>query len=197
MLSGAVRGLPDVTELVYPAEVAPIGIRTLQQSVVIGRAALRSIDALGGPWVGVGFSLGAYTLTEYAMLDRPKNLKGLVLLGNPLRPRGHVAHPGVPTSRCGIAGEVPIVGVPVYDFAIPDDPITSCPIDNGLRSIADLVSGRRQPTPARWWDAFGTIDWARKYLGPNSRHVAYGIEKVPASDRSYVQAARDAVVGLL
>ena len=188
MLGGVVRGL-ESTALDYPAEVRPIGVRTLQESVNLGRAALRSFDALGGPWVGVGYSLGAYALTEYVLLDRPKNCKGLVLLGNPLRPRGKCANAGVPGDRFGLAGEVPVAGVTVHDFSVPDDPISACPKDNGLRTIAPYVTGRRQPTPAGWWNAGATIEWLLKYVGPTSRHVAYN-ERMPGSQLTYTQAAR-------
>ena len=195
MLGGVVRGL-ESTALDYPAEVRPIGVRTLQESVNLGRAALRSFDALGGPWVFAGFSLGAYTLVEYLMLDHPKNCKGGVLLGNPLRPRGKCANAGVPGDRFGLAGEVPVAGVTVHDFSVPDDPISACPKDNGLRVIAPYVTGRRQPTPAGWWNAGATIEWLLKYVGPTSRHVAYN-ERMPGSQLTYTQAARAALEGML
>ena len=196
MCSPVVRGFDQVTQIGYPAEVRPIGVRTLQESVNLGRAALRSFDALGGPWVGVGYSLGAYALTEYVLLDRPKNCKGLVLLGNPLRPRGKCANAGVPGDRFGLAGEVPVAGVTVHDFSVPDDPISACPRDNGLRVIAPYVTGRRQPTPAGWWNAGATIEWLLKYMGPTSRHMAYN-ERMPGSQQTYTQAARAALEGML
>lgn len=195
MLGGVVRGL-ESTALDYPAEVRPIGVRTLQESVNLGRAALRSFDALGGPWVGVGYSLGAYALTEYVLLDRPKNCKGLVLLGNPLRPRGKCANAGVPGDRFGLAGEVPVAGVTVHDFSVPDDPISACPKDNGLRLISNAVTGRRQLDPARWWDAWGTIEWTKKYL-VGGRHTAYATERTPGSQLTYTQAARVALERML
>ncbi|ETD31535.1 hypothetical protein [Williamsia sp. D3] len=191
MLAGVTQGMSDVIDLDFRPEIRPIGTLRLPESVVIGRAALRSIDALGRPWKASGFSLGAYILGEYVMLDRPKNLKGIVLLADPLRARNQIAHGGVPTNRFGLAGERFISGVPVHSFAIPDDPISSCPADNGLRLIANGVTGRRQPDPARWWDAFGTIEWAKKYL-IGGRHNAYGSERMPGDSRTYVQAARDA-----
>ena len=196
MLSGVVRGLADVVELDYPAEIAPIGTRSLAQSEVIGRAALRAIDALGQPWVAPAFSLGALTLGNFVVLDKPRNLRGVVLLADPLRHRNQVAHGGVVRTNFGLGGERFISGVEVHSFAIPDDPITSCPGDNGLRTIADLITGRRQPTPARWWDAWGTIEQAKKYL-VGGRHTAYASERMPGDSRTYVQAARDALVGML
>ena len=195
MLGGVVRGMPDVTALDYPAEIRPIGLRSLGESVVLGRAALRSFDALGGPWIGVGFSLGAYTLTEFARLDKPRSCQGLVLLGNPLRPRGQVAHGGVPASRFGLAGEVPVVGIPTFNFAVPDDPITSCPSDNGLRTIADPVTGRPRQRAALAWNVLYTLDWAKKYL-IDGRHVAYGAERIPGSQQTYIQAAAEKVWSL-
>lgn len=196
MLAGVTDGLAGVRDLDFRPEIRPIGTLRLPETVVRARAALRAIDALGVPWVAPGFSLGALILGEYVMLDQPKNLKGIVLLADPLRARNQIAHGGVPANRFGLAGERFISGVPVHSFAIPDDPITSCPADNGLRLIANGVTGRRQPDPARWWDAFGTIDWAKKYL-IGGRHTAYGVEKVPGDSRTYVQAARDALKGML
>lgn len=196
MCTGVVRGFDDVTNILYPAEIRPIGVRSLQESVTIGRAALRSFDALGGPWVFVGFSLGAYTLSEYLMLNHPTNCKGGVLLGNPLRPRGKCANAGVPGDRFGLAGEVPLAGVTVHDFSVPDDPISACPKDNGLRVVAPRVTGRRQPVPAGWWNAGATVEWLLKYVGPSSRHVAYG-ERMPNDSRTYIAAARDALRGML
>ena len=195
MVMGALGGLKNVVELQYPAEVRPIGQRTLAESVVLARRAFNDIDAKGESWVGIAYSLGAYALTEYVLLDRPKNCKGLVLLGNPLRPRGKCANAGVPGDRFGLAGEVPVAGVPVHDFSVPDDPISACPGDNGLRLIANGVTGRRQPDPVRWWDAFGTIEWGKKYL-IGGRHTAYN-ERIPGSQQTYIQAARDALIGML
>ena len=196
MVMGALGGLKNVVELQYPAEVRPIGQRTLAESVVLARRAFNDIDAKGESWVGIAYSLGAYALTEYVLLDRPKNCKGLVLLGNPLRPRGKCANAGVPGDRFGLAGEVPVAGVTVHDFSVPDDPISACPKDNGLRVIAPYVTGRRQPTPAGWWNAGATIEWLLKYVGPTSRHVAYG-ERMPGSQLTYTQAARVALERML
>lgn len=194
MLGPVVRGM-DSTSLQYPAQIRPIGTLSLAQSEQLGFAALRSYDALGGPWVGVGFSLGAYILGNFVMQEKPKNCKGIVLVADPLRARNQVSNGGVPANRFGLAGERLISGVPVKSFAIPDDPITSCPADNGLRTISDRVTGRRQPVPAGWWNAGATIDWALKYL-VGGRHVAYG-EKMPGSSKSYLTAAREAVEAML
>lgn len=197
MLAGVTRDLPgDIVDLDYRPEIRPIGTLRLPESVALGRAALRAIDALGIPWVAPAFSLGALTLGDYVMLDSPKNLRGVVLLADPLRHRNQCAHGGVPRTQFGIAGERLVSRVEVHSFAIPDDPITACPADNGIRIIANGVTGRQQPTPARWWDAFGTIDQIRKYL-VDGRHVAYGSERMPGDSRTYVQAARDALRGML
>lgn len=195
MLAGVTRGI-EAIDLDYPAQIRPIGALTLAESVTRGRAALRAIDGLGQPWTLSGFSLGAYLAGEYVMLDKPKNLRGVVLLADPLRHRNQVAHGGVARTSFGLGGERFISGAQVHSFAIPDDPITSCPGDNGLRTIADLITGRRQPTPARWWDAWGTIEQAKRYL-VGGRHTAYGSERMPGDSRTYVQAARDALIGML
>ncbi|WP_207842617.1 hypothetical protein [Williamsia soli] len=194
MLVGVTRGM-DAVDLDYPAQIRPIGTLTLIESVLRGRAALRAIDALGKPWTLSGFSLGAYLAGEYVVLDKPKNLKGVVLLADPLRHRNQIAHVGVARNRFGVGGERFISGVPVQSFAIPDDPITSCPADNGLRLISNGVTGRQQPYPAAAFNLIYTLDWAKKYL-IEGRHTAYGVEKMPGDQRTYVQAARDALMGM-
>lgn len=92
----------------------------------------------------------------------------------------------------------PIGGVPVYSFAVPDDPITACPGDNGMRLFATAVTGMSQPVaPRMLWDAGYTIAWMWKYLrAGDSRHIVYGTERMPGDRRTYVEAARDVVRGL-
>ncbi len=197
MCGGVVSGLPTVVELDYRAEIRPIGLLRLPESAALGRAALRAQDGLGLPWVAVGFSLGAMILGDYVMLDRPKNLRGVVLLADPLRHRDQCAHGGVPRNHFGIAGERFVSGVPAHSFAIPDDPIASCPSDNGMRLISNQVASRAQPIPLRCvWDAGFTIQWVWKYA-VDGRHVAYGSERVPGSQHTFVEAARSVVEGML
>lgn len=179
-------------ELVYRNEIAPIGTQSYAASVLACRAALRAVDARGEPWAGVGYSLGAAGLGDYVMLDRPQHCLGIVLLADPLRARGQCANP-VPKDRWGVAGERPISGVPVHSFAIPDDPITACPGDNGMRLFANAVTGRQQPVqPRMLWDAGYTLAWFFRYLKQDSRHIVYGSERL-TDGRTYVEAARDAV----
>lgn len=59
MCSGVTRGLTNVIELVYRAEIRPIGMLSYAESIADCRAALRRIDAQGEPFVIVCFSLGA------------------------------------------------------------------------------------------------------------------------------------------
>lgn len=193
MLGGVTRGLDNVSDLKYRAEIRPIGMLRLPESEALGRAELRAEDAKGEPWVVVGFSLGAYIAGNYAMLDKPKNLKGVVLLADPLRHRGQCSNGGVSKNNWGLAGErwISAPGLTVFSYAIPDDPITSCPGDNGLRQISDVVTGRNQGVPGRWWDAWGTIGQAKKYI-TDGRHVAYN-ERMPGSRETYIQAAAKAV----
>ena len=181
-------------ELVYRNEIAPIGTQSYAASVAQCRAALRAVDGDGRPWVGVGYSLGAAGLGDYVMLDRPQHCVGIVQLADPLRARGQCSNPGVPRDRYGIAGERPVAGVPLQTYSIPDDPISACPADNGMRLIANLVTGRQQPLNARmYWDGGYTLAWVWKYAnGNDSRHVAYGRERL-ADGRTYLEAARDAV----
>lgn len=192
-LIGGMLGPIDGEALPYRAEIAPIGTQSYSASVAQCRAALRAVDAQGEPWVGTAYSLGAAALGDYVMIDRPKHCLGIVLLADPLRSRNQCANP-VPKDRWGVAGERPISGVPVRSFAIPDDPITACPGDNGMRLFANAVTGRQQPVqPRMLWDAGYTIAWAWKYLRQgDSRHIVYGSEKL-ADGRTYVEAARDAV----
>lgn len=196
-LIGGMLGPIDGEALPYRAEIAPLGTQSYSASVAQCRAALRAVDAQGESWVGTAYSLGAAALGDYVMLDRPKHCLGIVLLADPLRARGQHANP-VPRDRWGVAGERPISGVPLRSFAIPDDPITSCPGDNGMRLFANAVTGRQQPVqPRMLWDAGYTIAWLWKYLrAGDSRHIVYGSEKL-ADGRTYVEAARDAVKELV
>lgn len=179
-------------ELVYRNEIAPIGTQSFSASVAQCRAALRAVDAKGEPWVGTAYSLGAAALGDYVMLDHPQHCLGIVLLADPLRARGQCANP-VPADRWGVAGERRISGIPVHSFAIPDDPITACPGDNGMRLFANAVTGRQQPVqPRMLWDAGYTLAWFFRYLKQDSRHIVYGSEKL-ADGRTYVEAARDSV----
>ena len=192
-MSGGMLGPIDGEALPYRAEIAPIGSQSYSASVAQCRAALRAVDAQGEPWVGTAYSLGAAALGDYVMLDRPKHCLGIVLLADPLRARGQCANP-VPKDRWGVAGERPISGVPVRSFAIPDDPITACPGDNGMRLFANAVTGRQQPVqPRMLWDAGYTLAWFFRYLKQDSRHIVYGTERMPGDSRTYVEAARDAV----
>lgn len=139
---------------------------------------------------GTGESMGSRQML--GLIDR-----GVVLLADPLRARGQCAHAGVPADRYGVAGERPIGGVPVYSFAVPDDPITACPGDNGMRLFAAAVTGMSQPVqPRMLWDAGYTIAWMWRYLRGDSRHIVYGTERMPGDRRTYVEAARDVVRGL-
>lgn len=192
MGSRQMLGLIDGDDLGYRAEIAPIGTQSYAASVASARRVLREVDGQGEPWVGVGYSLGAAALGDFVMFDRPRHCLGIVLLADPLRARGQCANP-VPADRWGVAGERRISGVPVHSFAIPDDPITSCPGDNGMRLFANAVTGRQQPVqPRMLWDAGYTLAWFFRYLKQDSRHIVYGSEKL-ADGRTYVEAARDAV----
>lgn len=192
-VTGGMLGSIEGDQLPYRAEIAPIGSQSYSASVAQCRAALRAVDAQGEPWVGTAYSLGAAALGDYVMYDHPQHCLGIVLLADPLRARGQCANP-VPKDRWGVAGERPIAGVPVHSFAIPDDPITACPGDNGMRLFANAVTGRQQPVqPRMLWDAGYTIAWLWKYLrAGDSRHIVYGSERL-ADGRTYVEAARDAV----
>lgn len=192
-MSGGMLGPIDGEALPYRAEIAPLGTQSYSASVAQCRAALCAVDAQGESWVGTAYSLGAAALGDFVMLDRPKHCLGIVLLADPLRARGQCSNP-VPRDRWGVAGERPISGVPVCSFAIPDDPITACPGDNGMRLFANAVTGRQQPVqPRMLWDAGYTIAWLWKYLrAGDSRHIVYGSERL-ADGRTYVEAARDAV----
>jgi hypothetical protein len=197
MCSGVVRGFDNVVELVYRPEIRPIGMLSYAESVAGCRAALRRIDEQGEDYIIVCFSLGAAAAGDFVMLDRPKHCKGIILLADPLRDRKQCSNKGVPANHYGVGGERLITGIPVFSFAIPDDPITSCPADNGLRVVSSAVTGRNQPLAARcYWDAVYTFTWLWKYAAAG-RHVAYGAERMPGDGRTYVQAAADALRALV
>ncbi len=193
MTESVITGHPrtDVVRVSYPAEIRPWGWRTLPQSVAAGRAHLREVDQWG-PWIGVGYSLGAYLLGHAVAADRLENCKGVVLIADPLRHRGQCSNPGVPGTRWGIAGERWVPGR-VASFAIPDDPITACPGDNAGRLVANALTGRRQLLQPGMANPVAFAQWLAKYPG---RHVAYGHDRLP-DGRTYLDAARDAVEVLL
>lgn len=207
MIMGALKdfaGSVEIVEAEYPAEIRPLGTHTLTQSLRLLRQWLKDFDAKGEPWVGVGYSLGAMGLGDSIEKDGIQHCLGIVQIADPLRSRTQYSNRGVSPNSWGCAGERRITHAKWESFAIPDDPITSCPGDNGFRSIADLVTGLHQPLPAQWWNAGATLDQVMKYLlgNPNtnpddgfhlSRHVAYGVEKMPYDSRTYMQAAADVV----
>ena len=197
MCSGVVRGFENVIELVYRPEIRPIGMLTYAESTAGCRAALRRIDAQGEDYIIVAFSLGAAAAGDFVMIDRPKHCKGIILLADPLRDRKQCATKGVPVNSYGVAGERLITGIPVFSFAIPDDPITSCPSDNGMRTVANAVTGRNQPmNPRCYWDAIYTFTWLWKYAAAG-RHAAYGAERMPGDARTYIQAAAESLRSLV
>ena len=181
------------TDLPYLAEIRPIGIHSYAESVRDARTRLAAIDAEGEPYVLVGYSLGAAAAGDFAQYDRPRNCKGIVLLSDPKRHANQVSHKGVPKGHWGIAGQRFIDRVPCYSYTIPDDPISSLPGDNGMRQIAQQVTGLTQPLPARWWDAGYTIHWLLKYT-TGGRHTAYGAEQINGS--TYLQSVKAMVEGL-
>lgn len=181
----------DVVRLAYPAEIRPWGWKTLPESVVAGREDLRKADTLG-PWVGVGYSLGAYLLGHAVAADHLTNCRGVVLIADPLRHRNQCSNPGVPRNRFGIAGERWVPGN-VTTLAIPDDPITACPNDNAGRLVANVLTGRMQPLFPQMMNPIYFAQWLSKYP---SRHVAYGSARLP-DGRTFLEAARDAVEALL
>lgn len=193
MTDPVVTGLGvTVVRLDYPAQIAPVGWRSLPDSVASGRGALRREDAKGGPWIGVGYSLGAYLLGHAVAADKLRNCKGVVLIADPLRHRDQCSNPGVLRSRWGIAGERWVPGR-LTTLAIPDDPITACPNDNAGRLVANVLTGRMQPLFPQMMNPIYFAQWLSKYP---SRHVAYGSERLP-DGRTFLDAARDAVEAML
>ena len=179
--------------LPYLAEIRPIGTHTYAESVKDARVQLAAVEASGDPYVLVGYSLGAAAAGDFVQYDRPRNCKGIVLLSDPKRHANQVSHKGVPKSHWGIAGQRFIDRVPCYSYTIPDDPISALPGDNGMRQIAQQVTGLMQPLPARWWDAGFTLHWLLKYT-THGRHVAYGSERI--NGVSYLQSVKAMVEGL-
>lgn len=179
--------------LPYINEIRPIGTRTYAESVADARRRLREIDAEGEPYVLPAYSLGAAAAGDFVQLDRPKFCRGVVLLSDPKRHRKQCSNKGVSGGNWGVAGERFIDHVPCYTFTIPDDPISALPGDNGLRQIAQQVTGLQQPLPARWWDAGFTLHWLLKYT-TGGRHTAYGSERINGA--TYIQSVKAMVEGM-
>ncbi|WP_328856931.1 hypothetical protein OG579_17185 [Williamsia herbipolensis] len=196
MLGPLTHGLPagvDVVEAAYRAEIPPLGTQPLPASVAQGRRMAVDLDR-HGPWVGAGYSLGAYLLGHAVAADHLQNCLGVVLLADPLRDRRQVSNNGVGRDRWGIAGERWVPGR-VRSYAIPDDPITALSRSNPMRFVSDLVTGRRQPFGGLWPAGAGaSAVWRYAATG---RHTAYGVERMPGDHRTYVEAARDDVLAML
>ncbi|MDJ0454428.1 hypothetical protein [Gordonia amicalis] len=176
--------------LPYLAEIRPIGTHTYAESVKDARVQLAAVEASGEPYVLVGYSLGAAAAGDFVQYDRPRNCRGIVLLSDPKRHANQVSHKGVPKGNWGIAGQRFIDRVPCYSYTIPDDPISALPGDNGMRQIANRVTGLQQPI-GDVWNLGYTWQWAWKYL-VDGRHVAYN-ERVQQDSRSYIDLVRLAV----
>lgn len=179
--------------LPYINEIRPIGMRTYAESVADARRRLREIDAEGEPYVLPAYSLGAAAAGDFVQFDRPKFCRGVVLLSDPKRHRKQCSNKGVSGGNWGVAGERFIDHVPCYTFTIPDDPISACPGDNGMRQIASRITGLPQPLPAQWWNAGYTMQWLWKYL-VDGRHTSYGVERNGGS--TYLELVKRAVEGL-
>jgi len=197
----------ELVELQYPAQIMPIGWYTLGQSEQLGRQALATLDAEGVPWWGIGYSLGAMTLGDYVELDAPRNCLGVIQIADPLRAFNQVTNAGVDPRSWGCAGQRAITAVPWHSFAIPDDPIASCPGVSGFRNIANMVTGLAQPTPETIVGLADTMTEIERYLigNPNpdladgfhlSRHCAYGVEAMSGTTQTYMQAVRALVDAL-
>lgn len=176
--------------LPYINEIRPIGMRTYAESVADARRRLREIDAEGEPYVLPAYSLGAAAAGDFVQLDRPKFCRGVVLLSDPKRHRKQCSNKGVSGGNWGVAGERFIDHVPCYTFTIPDDPISACPGNNGMRQIANRITGLQQPI-GDVWNLSYTWQWVWKYL-VDGRHVAYN-ERVQHDSRSYLDLVRAAV----
>ena len=178
--------------LPYLAEIRPIGTHTYAESVKDARVQLAAVEASGEPYVLVGYSLGAAAAGDFVQYDRPRNCKGIVLLSDPKRHANQVSQKGVPKGNWGIAGQRFIDRVPCYSYTIPDDPISACPGNNGLRQIASSITGIPQD-PGQWWNAGYTLQWLWKYTA-GGRHTAYGTERINGS--TYLQSVKAIVEGL-
>jgi hypothetical protein len=136
---------------------------------------LAVVDQDGAPYILVGYSLGAAAAGDFVQYDRPKHCRGVVLIADPKRHRRQVANKGVNPNNWGIAGERFIDAVQCYSLSIPDDPISALPGNNGMRMIADRVTGLRQPLPSQWWNAGYTLDWLHRYLVVGTRRTGWNV----------------------
>ena len=207
MIGTALAGIANVVELPYAAQIRPVGWQTLGQSVAQARQLIGQQDQVGEPWFGVAYSLGALTLGDAVAQDDLQHCVGVALIADPMRAASQCSNGGVDPSVYGCAGSRPISGVNWHQFAIPDDPITSCPPGSGFRNVADMVTGSNQQVAPSFAGFADTMTEIERYLigTPNlnpaddfhlSRHCAYPFENMPGTTQTYMQAVRALVEAL-
>lgn len=197
----------------YYASIAPAGgTKMFHESYADGWDKAVSSDGDQNPSIWVGYSLGALILGDLLAAGALKNCIGAILFADPYRPAGVCHNKGVHPGDYGCAGNRPIIQsdaveqIPVYQFAAPDDPITTLPRGNGFRLFAEIVTGKAQPFNPGYLNLNDIVSATGRYLGtpktkwtPSkiSRHVVYNRENAPGEDRTYTQIAAGLAVDLV
>lgn len=189
----------------YPASIAPAGgTKMFHESVADGRALARIANEDGIPSIWIGYSLGAYILGDLLDEGILDNCFGAILISDPKRAKGQV-HPDckVRNDLYGIAGARPIQMENVHSFSAHNDPISALPYNNGMRAIADIITGGSQPWQLGYVDVGQMLGALGRYLGRGpigripaepSRHVIYDTENMPGQSVTYIgKAAEEAV----
>lgn len=197
MLTNVVRHLDrnvfDVVEVQSIAEVRPAGWHTLQESMQSVYDWMDKFKEKGKPWMGAGYSLGAFSMGNYVGEKRLSLCKGIGLLADPAR---HVSqiHGSRKPNGWGIAYQRKVGfqgGYPVWSLSAPKDPMSELPGDNGMRNLVPFFElPVPNPLPSRAWDMAYTFEWIA-YYAFTGRHTCYATEKFPGSNRTYCETLAD------
>lgn len=186
-----------IRENTYFAEIRPIGMRTMPES--IDNFADIANDMLKAKpfWMGVGYSLGAAALNRFVRQLALSKCKGIGLLSDPYRHRDQWMGTRRPAG-VGIAGEGYVGrkgGYPVWTYSAPNDPISEIRPEGGLRIIGAGIGAPsgEGPRPDEYARAFADPLLIRDLInyGPGGRHTCYPAEKVPGTNVTYVQHLAD------
>lgn len=193
----------------YYASIAPAGgMKMFHETYHDGWRKASLADAEGVPTIWIGYSLGALILGDLLAAGELANCIGMILFADPLRHRVQIDNTGVDRAFYGAAGArwIPNLTQPVYSFSAPDDPISALSAGNGFRLLAQIVTGAPQPWNVGYLDMAATIAACQRYLGTPSiagahakisRHVCYGVERMPGSTMTYTKAGAAAAATII
>ncbi|ATS93103.1 lysin B [Gordonia phage Patio] len=191
----------------YYASIAPAGgTKMFHESYADGYRRAQLADADGHPTIWAFYSLGALIGGDLLAAGALGNCVGAILISDPMRHSKQIdpeckvnrAHYGCVDRR------FITTTTEFHQISAPDDPISALAATNGFRTLAQAITGVRQPWNVGFLDLNATLDAVRRYLGtpPNailrtparpSRHVIYNSEKMPGSTKTYTGHAADLV----